>query len=121
MSKSDYNQLSNSNETFICICCIKENLPFSSLSDKNFDIAVIKGVNYLFDELETDLKPLTNAQITAINRFKKAFSHRGTLGEDEFDAVQPPELTNFKNPNLTPGNFLSSISMYTPLSVTLKN
>ena len=63
LTKQDYDFLANSDEPFICICCIKENLPFSSLSDKNFNIAVVKGINYLYDEIETELSPLTNAQI----------------------------------------------------------
>ena len=106
LTKQDYNLLANSDEPFICICCIKENLPFSSLSDKNFNIAVVKGINYLYDEIETELSPLTNAQINKINRFKEAFVHKNTLDDDEnSEEVSPPECNYYSIDEFTESKF----------------
>ena len=65
LTRQDYDKLSNEGEDvpFICICCLADNIPFSNLTDKNFNLAVIKGVNYQFDDLDNDLHVLSKEQL----------------------------------------------------------
>ena len=75
LSKKDYTKLmlEDDNEPFLCLCCLAENIPFSSLNDHHFNLAVTKGINFLFDEDENDLQVLSKEQLNSINKFKEAF------------------------------------------------
>ena len=86
LTELDYDRLSKNNDTFICILCVKDNLPFSSLSDENFDLVVKQGVNYHYDQNDTDFAPLNELQINKINKFKEAFP-RNPLSEDVITSV----------------------------------
>ena len=101
LTKADYNLISSKgeDEPFICLCCIKENLPFSSLNNNNFNIAVTKGVNYHFDEYESELTQLTTDQINYVNKFKAALSRsKNDDDEDSENSIHPHDC-NYYNPN----------------------
>ena len=72
-------------------------------SQTKFDIAVIKGVNYLYDELETESQ--TPYQYPNYCLGSKRLSPRGTPGEDEDDAGQPPECSYYTTDEFQKTNF----------------
>ena len=45
LSTKDYTNLQNSNDPFFCINCLKQNIPFTNLSDNEFNIYITKGIN----------------------------------------------------------------------------
>ena len=53
-NKSDYKLYQNNPDTpFYCIICTAENIPFSTLNNNQFNVAVIKGINNI---LETEVQ-----------------------------------------------------------------
>ena len=78
-------------ENFICLCCIQENRPFASLSDKTLLFVVIKRVKSSIWLIGT----LINTIITDTNRFIETFAQIGTVTEDRYNAVQPPECNYY--------------------------
>ena len=53
ISSARYDELSNSNESFFCLKCFKEALPFGSQNNDDFEKTVVLGVNKDF-KLEQD-------------------------------------------------------------------
>ena len=45
LSNKDYTNLQNSNHHFFCINCLEKNIPFTKLSDNEFNIHITKGIN----------------------------------------------------------------------------
>ena len=57
LDKKDYQMYQNNKkkdptETFICLKCSEQNIPFSALNDNQFEIIVRKGVNFPLDSEE---------------------------------------------------------------------
>ena len=90
LNKKDYDRLTKEHDDipFICLCCISDNLPFSTLSDRNFDIAVTKGINYLLDN-DNDLQFLNNHQLEITKKFQAILNNKPYENDDD-DALQPP-------------------------------
>ena len=83
--KKDYKfHQNNPNETFFCIKCTADNIPFSTLNDNQFEIAVKKGVNY---PLEIDVRYApTAAEQRFFNKLNNAINnHTFELNEDCMD------------------------------------
>ena len=97
LSKQDYIKLSKEgeNEPFVCLCCLAENIPFSTLNNNHFNLAVTKGVNFHFDTLENDFTTLSSAEIDRINKFKEAFTKKINLNDDDDAGLQLPDCNYY--------------------------
>lgn len=72
---------------------LKKTYPF------HHSIAVTKGVNYHFDEYESELTQLTTDQINYVNRFKAALSRSKNDDDDDSENSIHPHDCNYYNPN----------------------
>ena len=73
---------------FICLCFTSDNLLCSTLSDRNFDIVVTNGINYLLDH-DNDLQILSNHQLEITKKFQAILNNEPCENDDD-DAQQPP-------------------------------
>ena len=109
LTKHDFDRLSKENDDipFICKCCISDNIPFSNLSNKHFNITVTKGVNYMFDDNDNDLLTLNEQQLNLINNFQSVLHENSnpTLDENDVDALQPPICSYFSINEFCSANF----------------
>ena len=112
LNSKDYDKLVTEDDDidFICICCLAENIPFSQLSDRNFDIAVIKGINYLIDETDNNLHFLNNAQLETIKKFQASLKNKRSLDNDDDDAIQPIDCNYYSTNEFLEAKFDSNKS-----------
>ena len=73
----------NPSAPFYCIVCSSENIPFSSLNNNLFSIAVEKGVNFLADT-NVQLTPSANEQ-QLFNKINRAINNNALIGNDAGD------------------------------------
>ena len=72
----------NPSAPFYCIICSSENIPFSSLNNNLFSIAVEKGVNFLAD---TDVLTLSDNEQQLFNKINRAINNNALIGNDADD------------------------------------
>ena len=107
LTRQDYDKLSNEGEDvpFICICCLADNIPFSNLTDKNFNLAVIKGVNYQFDDLDNDLHVLSKEQLNIIKKFKSVLNKNSPESDDDGDVSHIPDCNYYSTEEFSNAKF----------------
>ena len=94
LTQTDYKKLQaeNDNTTFICLCCIADNLPFSHLTDRNFNIAVTKGINYMFDDYDN---AFSSPDIEKLSKIPNAHAFLEVPLDDDDEDVMQPNLCNY--------------------------
>lgn len=89
LNSKDYEDLKNSEEPFFCIQCIELNIPFSKLSNKEFVISVINGVDG-FQENETNIDFLLPSQMATVLELNSFINEKyNSLSNDEDDDDTP--------------------------------
>ena len=113
LNSKDYDSLKISEDPFICIKCFETIIPFSKLSNKEFTISVINGVNgFNNDKTNIDFLPPSeiNTVIELNNFINQNFS---PSSDDKGNGEEDPHPTNCNYYNIeefTKANFNSSKS-----------
>ena len=111
-NNNDYKYLQNSNEPFFCIKCIEANIPFSKLSNKEFCISIVNGVDIFNEELNIDfLLPSQNKTINQLNAFmQEKFQMMSSDTDHEYDETPPINCNYFDIDEFQKAKFDSSKS-----------
>ena len=89
LNSKDYKSLQTSKETFYCIKCIEENIPFSILSDNEFNISVTRGINASIND-NNQLDNFSSEQLDYLSNLnKKLKESTDNSSEDDEDSLLP--------------------------------
>ena len=92
LNNNDYKILQNSDDAFYCIKCIEKNIPFSKLSNNEFNISVTKAINTNDDE-ETHLQFFSDDQQNYLKKINNMLNR--TSGEITPDDESPSINCNY--------------------------
>ena len=67
--EKDYNYYKSNNDPFFCVQCLKDNLPLTSIKDKEFELT-IKGIK-IPNETDLETMYLKNEQVGLVNKLNK--------------------------------------------------
>ena len=100
LNSKDYENLKHSDEPFYCIKCIETNIAFSKLSNKEFVLSVINGVNGFSNETDIDfLSPTQMGTILNLNNFINTKMNSLSDVDEGDDDGTPPINCNYYDIN----------------------
>ena len=112
LNTKDYENLKNSEESFYCIKCIESKLAFSKLSNKEFVISVINGINGFNNDTDIDfLSPSQMDTVFELNNFiNKTVNSLSDDDEDDTDDTPPINCNYYDIDEFSKAKFDSSKS-----------
>ena len=112
LNTKDYENLKNSEESFYCIKCIESNLAFSKLSNKEFVISVINGINGFNNDTDIDfLSPSQMDTVFELNNFiNKKVNSLSDDNQDDTDDSPPINCNYYDIDEFSKAKFDSSKS-----------
>jgi hypothetical protein len=106
LNQNDYKLLQNSQDSFYCIRCIEENIPFSKLSDNEFKIS--RGISSFINENETNIQFFSDDQQKYLQNINKVINRTSCDPIDDNEDSQIPNCSYYSVDEFSKAKFKSS-------------